>query len=166
MLKSAQQLYSAFKITDNNDIEVILIELSKFKKTEQQCRSMLDFWCFFLKNTADLNAFPKALPEHVKSAYDAANVTNMSEADIELQRKKIEWIYINNSALSMAKAKGYASGLAKSKTDALQQFAKTSALNLIRMNLLNDEQIAQAMRLPLEQVNSMRFLQGLKTIND
>ena len=103
-----------------------------FLKTELQCRSMQDFWCYFLKNSADLTACPKTLPEPVKSAYDAANVANMTESDIELQRKKIQWIYINNSALSMAKAKGYAKGLAKSKTDT------TAQVTLIRQTIDNN----------------------------
>jgi predicted transcriptional regulator len=89
---------------------------------------------------------PKDLPELVQSAYEVSNEGGMSKEELEIQHKHKEWISIQISALSLAEKKGQL------------QKANKGAINLLKMNILSDEQIAQAMDLTIEQVSQLRQL--------
>jgi predicted transposase/invertase (TIGR01784 family) len=93
---------------------------------------------------------PKDLPELVQSAYEVSNEGGMSKEELEIQHKHKEWISIQISALSLAEKKGQQKG-------ELQK-ANKGAINLLKMNILSDEQIAQAMDLTIEQVSQLRQL--------
>jgi predicted transposase/invertase (TIGR01784 family) len=155
MFSENDNLVNEFKLINkreltayNHDIELVFIELPKFTKTREQCESIADDWLYFLKNASKLDALPENLPTIVQSAYKASNEAKMSAEELKLQHKKKEWITTHLDALSLAQKKGEVKGELNK--------AKEGAVNLLRLNVLSDEQIGEAMGLSVEQILGLK----------
>ncbi len=155
MFEDSSDLINAFKLinketftTYSDDIELIFIELKKFTKTQAQCDGIQDDWLFFLKNAGDLSMIPTDLPPLVQSAYEVSNEAGLTKEELELQHKKKEWIFIQNSAMSLAENKGKAEG----KTEGLELVA----MNLLRAGEMSIEKIAQMTGLSVEQITILK----------
>ena len=82
--------------TYKDDIELIFIELPKFTKTLDACKNVEDRWLYFIKNSEDLSVVPKDADKEIKDAYEIANTSNYTQDELELQRKRKEFILLNN----------------------------------------------------------------------
>ncbi len=69
----------------NGYIEMVFVELPKFRKTEIQLSSMTDKWIYFLKNVANLKYIPQILndEEAIKQAFHIATHLNREELKIQ-----------------------------------------------------------------------------------
>lgn len=105
----------------NDDIELIFIELPKFNKTEQELQTVQDQWLYFIKNAGSLEYTPKNLEKELEKAFSIANEANLSAEELELQHKKREWIYIQNSALALATKQGLTQGIAQGIEQGIEQ---------------------------------------------
>ena len=84
--KKDKKYKSSFKLFEKDtftkykdDIELIFIELPKFKKSLEECKSIEDKWIYFIKNARGLDVIPKNANNTIQKAYKIANRANLSK---------------------------------------------------------------------------------------
>ncbi|MDI6781573.1 MAG: Rpn family recombination-promoting nuclease/putative transposase, partial [bacterium] len=96
----------------NDEIELIFIELPKFKKEEDELTSITDKWIYFIKNAGGLEYTPKRLTENaeIKKAFEIANTANMSKEELDVQWKQHDFILCQKGSLELALKQGIKQG--------------------------------------------------------
>ena len=97
----------------SDDIELIFIELPKFNKELDELTELQDKWIYFIKNAGKLDFVPQEIDENIQTALGIANEANFSIEELELQRKRKEFIYIQKSSIELAKEQGFEAGRAE-----------------------------------------------------
>ena len=110
--------------TYKDDIELIFIELPKFKKSLEECTNIEDKWLYFIKNSEDLTIVPKDVEEEIKNAYEIANTSNYTVDELELQQKRKEFIYIQRNSIEKAKRDGKEEGLQQGLEQGMEEGRK------------------------------------------
>ncbi|MEG4986669.1 Rpn family recombination-promoting nuclease/putative transposase [Microcoleus sp. BR0-C5] len=86
------------------DIELVFVELPKFKKGLNELETLTDKWLYFLKTARDLNAVPEtmeAVPE-INKAFAIASKANLNRDELEdLERQEV---YIQDRRGAISKA--------------------------------------------------------------
>jgi len=109
--KSIFQLFEKENFTKyKDDIELVFIELPKFKKSFQECENIEDKWIYFIKNARDLDIVPKIEDKNLKKAFDIANTATLSKEELEIQEKREEFIFMQKSSIEKAKREGREEG--------------------------------------------------------
>ena len=108
-------------INYNDDIELIFIELPKFKKSLQQLKDIKEQWIYFVNNAGSLEYIPKDLDAHIKIALQNINEANMSKDELEAQHKRKEFISIQKLALLKADEDGFEKGLEQGLEKGIEQ---------------------------------------------
>ncbi len=73
------------------DFQFTLIELPKFKKTEQQLETVADKWLYFLKHASELQAVPEVIHEQaLKEAFEVVNRINWSQEEMNAYEERIK----------------------------------------------------------------------------
>ena len=111
-------------INYSDDIELIFVELPKFKKDENQLNNIKDQWIYFIKNAGSLEYVPTNLDSKIKEALDTVNEANLSKDELEAQHKRKEFISIQKLAIMKAKDDGFDSGLEQGLEKGLEQGLK------------------------------------------
>ncbi|MDT8425220.1 MAG: Rpn family recombination-promoting nuclease/putative transposase [Methyloprofundus sp.] len=155
-----EHLISHFKLIEKNrfieyadDIELIFIELPRFKKSEQELQTLQDKWLYFIKNAGSLEYIPHDIDKEIQKAFDIANEANLGEEELELQHKKKDWIYIQKSSIELATKQGLKQGLEQG----LEQGSKQEKINIAKklIGLLDNKTIAEKTGLSLLEVESL-----------
>jgi predicted transposase/invertase (TIGR01784 family) len=107
----------------SGDLEIHVLELPKFKKSEAELSTGLEIWLYFLQHVEKMD--PEALPSALSGPLFAKAVKELvmlSQTDIERERyearRKAQLDY--NSGLKGARLEGEAEGLAKGKIGVIQ----------------------------------------------
>ncbi len=113
MFNDSSEVITNFKLLEkkqfinySDDIELIFIELPKFNKTEEELENITDQWIYFIKNAGSLEYIPKNMDTCVVEALQSVNEASMSKNELESQHKRKEFIYIQKSAIELAKEQG------------------------------------------------------------
>jgi predicted transposase/invertase (TIGR01784 family) len=104
-----------------DDIELVFIELPKFKKAEVELAGILDKWIYFIKNAGSLDYIPKHLDAELNRAFEIANEANFSEMELDLQHRKKDWVYMQKSSIDLAKKQGIEQGIEQGLEQGLEQ---------------------------------------------
>ena len=113
--KSSFKLFEKDTFTKyKDDIELIFIELPKFQKELEECKSIEDKWIYFIKNADNLTIIPKEFQQvPFKTAFDIATQITWSQDELEVydyvMMKEMEEV----SALNTATKKGFDKGMKK-----------------------------------------------------
>ncbi len=92
---------------DIEDIELNFVELPKFKKTEEECKTLSDKWIYFLKNADDLKIIPKTIKtEPLTTAYETLEQYGWTEAELDLYESRSRLVASQIDANETAKYKG------------------------------------------------------------
>ena len=116
------ELRSSFVLRDadgniyGDDLELIFIELPKFKIAKdqlQQLRSDFDKWLYFLKYADDLDTRPPEFDHDqvLRSAFDAANFANLNKHELQLYDDNLKLIRDQNARIAYALDKGIRTGI-------------------------------------------------------
>ncbi|MFH1961416.1 MAG: Rpn family recombination-promoting nuclease/putative transposase [bacterium] len=110
----------------NDEIELIFIELPKFKKDENKLDSIADKWIYFIKNAGKLDYTPKTLEKElaINKAFDIANMAGMSREELEAQHKKLDYIWLHKGAITFALNQGLEQGLEQGREQGIEQGIK------------------------------------------
>ena len=146
-------LRSSFVLRDadgniyGDDLELVFIELPKFKIAKdqlQQLRSDLDKWLYFLKYADGLETRPHEFDhdQALRSAFDAANFANLNKHELQLYDDNLKLIRDQHARIAYALDKGIHTGL------------RRGALALSRQGLSIPE-IASELDLPESEVEQM-----------
>ncbi|MEW6618263.1 MAG: Rpn family recombination-promoting nuclease/putative transposase [bacterium] len=107
----------------HDEIELVFIELPKFKKNEDELDSIKDKWIYFIKNAGRLEYTPESLVKEIeiKEAFEIANTAGMSEKELEIQYKRHDFIRMQRGAIEFALKQGLKQGIEKGIQKGLKQ---------------------------------------------
>jgi predicted transposase/invertase (TIGR01784 family) len=92
-------------------MELNFIELPKFHKKEEECKSLADKWIYFIKNAEDLRVIPENVKvEEIKLAYETVEQFGWSEEELSLYEARSRFVASQMDALETATFKGLKKG--------------------------------------------------------
>jgi predicted transposase/invertase (TIGR01784 family) len=113
------------------DIEFNFIELPKFNKTENQLKTIIDQWVYFIKNAENLEVIPPNINDKgLQHAYQDAQKHRWSKQELEeydyaLMREQDEI-----GKLEFAEKKGIEKGIQKEKIDGIKKALVQNKLSI------------------------------------
>jgi predicted transposase/invertase (TIGR01784 family) len=125
------------------DIELVFVELPKFKKSLDELETLTDKWLYFLKTARDLNAVPEtmgAVPE-INKAFTIANRANLNRDElIELTKQEV-YIQDRRGAISKAVRIATEKGREEGRQEGRQEGQLALILRLLerRVGAINPE---------------------------
>ncbi len=157
MFEDTDKVISKYKLIEkenfveySDDIELIFVELPKFKKDIDELRDIKDEWIYFIKNAGSLEYIPNNLDKEIKKALDTVNEANLTKDELEAQHKRKEFISIQRLAILKAKNDGRKEGIEKG----IEQGALNIAKNLL--DVLDNETISLKTGLPVTIIKNLR----------
>ncbi len=105
------------------DIELIFVELPKFKKQLSELENIIDKWLFFLNNARGMTDIPTEMdniPE-MKKAFYIANQANLTLEELDDQEKSEFFIQDQRGAITGAVSKALKQGLQEGLREGTQQ---------------------------------------------
>lgn len=128
MFEESDKVVSNFKLIEkdafihySDDIELVFIELPKFSKNLDELDSLKDKWIYFIQNAGKLDFVPENIDKDIKDALGIANEANLSNEELELQRKRKEFIFIQKYSIELAKERGLAEGKEDGRKEGLKE---------------------------------------------
>jgi predicted transposase/invertase (TIGR01784 family) len=146
------------------DIELVFVELPKFKKQLSELETIVEKWLYFLSNARSLPKVPATMEEipEIKKAFYIANQANLTLDELEDQEKEEIYIQDQRGVVSKAIKQGLEQGLEQGLGLGLVQGAKQEKIAIAQkmlLNLINDHTICETTGL------SPSDLESLKTSN-
>ena len=132
-------------LTDySDDIELVFVELPKFKKTLDDLETLVDKWLYFLKSANQLESVPPKMKAvaAIDHAFTVAKQSRLSRKELEVLEKREMVLHDNRNAIL------------KAKQDGRQEGRLEIARSLL--DLLDAETIAQKTELTIAQVQQLR----------
>jgi predicted transposase/invertase (TIGR01784 family) len=148
------------------DLELVFVELPKFKTDIQDLITLTDKWMYFLRNASKLGSIPDSLDEipEIHEAFSLANEAQLTVEERDRLDREIFFIYDqqklkDNSDEALIRAnealiKGLEQGLEQGRAEATSATQKDIARRLL--DLMDDETIAQTTGLSVEEVRCLR----------
>jgi len=128
MFEDIDKVVTNFKLLEktefinySDDIELIFVELPKFKKELEEVENIKDQWIYFVKNAGSLEYIPNNIDKEIKDALESVNEAIMTPEELEAQYKRREFISIQKLALLKADEDGFQKGLTRGLEKGLQQ---------------------------------------------
>jgi predicted transposase/invertase (TIGR01784 family) len=135
------------------DLELVFVELPKFKLDLEELSSLTDKWMYFLQHTRELESIPatmEVVPE-IRQAFEVANQANLSREELDELEHQLIFIQDQRGAISFAAKQGLEQGL--------EQGTRTTQVT-IAQNLLatmDDASVSQATGLSIDEVKQLRL---------
>jgi predicted transposase/invertase (TIGR01784 family) len=145
------------------DIELIFVELPKFKKNLGELETIIDKWLYFLNNARSLDVVPmemESIPE-IKKAFSIANQVNLTPDELEDQEKREIFIQDQRGAIAKATREslelGRQEGIQVGLEQGKQNGKKELAMRLLtkRFGKLSDRHQTQISTLEIIQLEEL-----------
>ncbi len=177
MFKDSKKTITNFKLLEkeefidySDDIELIFIELPKFKKSLDELENLRDEWIYFIKNAGSLEYIPTELNHTIQNSFDMLNEANLSKDELETQHKRKEFISIQKLAILKATndglkqgleeglEQGLEEGLEQGREQGLEQGMEEKSIEIAKnlLDILDDETISSKTGLSIEIIQSLR----------
>jgi predicted transposase/invertase (TIGR01784 family) len=134
------------------DIELIFVELPKFKKNLPELKTIIDKWLFFLNNARKLQNIPATMdtiPE-IKKAFYIANQANLTLDELEDQEKSEIFIQDQRGAIIKATKESLEQGRQEGQRQKAYEIAKKMLGNF------DEQAIADMTGLTLKDLRSLQ----------
>jgi predicted transposase/invertase (TIGR01784 family) len=134
------------------DLELVFVELPKFKLDLGQLNSLTDKWMYFLQHTRELESIPETMgtvPE-IRQAFEVANQANLSRDELDELEHQLMFIQDQRGAIAFADKQGEKRGMEKGT----RTTQVTIAQNLLAV--MDDAAIAQTTGLAIDEVQRLR----------
>lgn len=153
------QVISRFKLIEkqrlveySDDIELIFVELPKFLQTLDNLENVQQKWIYFVKNAGKLNFIPENLNSpSMQQAFAIINEAGLSEAELEAQHKRRDFIILQRDSLLKAEADGMAKGVRQGREEGKAQ-AMAQVLKSMQASGMTLEQMCQVTQLSVGEV--------------
>jgi len=134
------------------DIELIFVELPKFKKNGSDLETIIDKWLYFLNNARKLQEIPPNMDDiaEIKKAFYIANQANLTLDELEDQEKSEIFIQDQRGAIT----KAVKESLDQGRQEGSQQKAYEIARRML--GAFDEETIARMTGLTLNDLRSLR----------
>ncbi len=149
------------------DLELVFVELPKFKIDIQDLTTLTDKWIYFLRNASKLGAVPDSLDQipEIHQAFALANEAQLTVEERDRLDREIFFIYDQQKlkdSVNQALIKGLEQGLEqgrgegeeKGRVEATIATQKDIARRLL--DVMDDQTIAQTTGLSVEEVRCLR----------
>lgn len=102
-----QEKNKKFKFLDE-ELQLIFVELPKFKKSIPELNTLTDKWIYFLKEAASLDEIPESLKEvsEIEFALNLANQANMTTEELELVDRRGMMLQDEKGRITYAEQQG------------------------------------------------------------
>lgn len=96
----------------NQELQLIFLELPKFKKTLSELKNLTDKWIYFLREAAMLEDIPESLGEvsEIKFALNLANQANMTVEELDIVDRRGMMLQDEKGRIIYAEQKGEQKG--------------------------------------------------------
>ncbi|NEO53202.1 MAG: Rpn family recombination-promoting nuclease/putative transposase [Okeania sp. SIO3B5] len=90
------------------EMQLIFVELPKFKKSLEELETLVDKWIYFIKETENLEIIPESLGEvsAIEKALNIANEINLSVEELELLEQRVIMAQDESGKILFAEEKG------------------------------------------------------------
>jgi len=133
-------------------MRLIYVRLTRFAKTEGQCKSNLDRMLFIFKNAHTLGKVPKSFNKMVfKRLFEISRISNFTEEELMDYESDMKRFSDHANALAYAKEKGIAIGDAKGVKRGILQTAKS-----MLKDGLSPMRVARITKLPRKEILALR----------
>jgi predicted transposase/invertase (TIGR01784 family) len=155
------------------DIELIFVELPKFKKQLSELKFINDKWLYFLTEARSLVQVPEIMAEvpEIKKAFYIANQANLSLDELEDQEKSEIFIQDQRGAITKAIKdglqqgihqgiqQGIQQGIHQGIHQGIQQGIQQNKLEMARkmLNLIDDQVICQITGLSITELEALKM---------
>jgi predicted transposase/invertase (TIGR01784 family) len=138
------------------DLELVFVELPKFKLDLAQLNSLTDKWIYFLQHTRELDSIPETMGAiaEIRQAFEVANQANLSRDELDELEHQLIFIQDQRNAITLATKQGLKQGLEQGLEQGSRTTQVTIAQNLLAV--MDDATISQTTGLSIEQVQSLR----------
>jgi predicted transposase/invertase (TIGR01784 family) len=116
-----------------SEVELVFIELPKFKKELSELTTLTDRWIYFIKNAKYLETIPDtmvAVPE-IEKAFQIANDRNLSQKELDELEKQVFWLEDHKRAIEFAIQQGIKQGMAEVKKQRIERAVQEGNSSLI-----------------------------------
>jgi predicted transposase/invertase (TIGR01784 family) len=128
----------------NDDIELVFVELPKFKKSLETLETLGDKWMYFLRYANQLQFVPESMEKEpaISHAFQVAKQSRLSRKELEVLEKREMFIHDNRNSILLAE----------------KQARKAEKLAIARqlLDVLDVETIARKTGLSLEELRSLQ----------
>ena len=130
-------------------LKFVFVEMPKFDKSLEQLKNHCDRWLYFIKNLANLEDIPELFKDDViYQGFETARIATLDNKDRQRYETSLKEYRDLYSVMKTAREEGIEKGREDNKEE--------TAINLIRMDVLSNQQIADAVGLSVEQVKQLR----------
>ncbi|NJM44947.1 MAG: Rpn family recombination-promoting nuclease/putative transposase [Alkalinema sp. RU_4_3] len=134
------------------DLELVFVELPKFKQTLEQIDTLTEKWMYFMQHTRELEAIPAIMGEvpAIRQAFEVANQANLNRDELEELEHQSIFIQDQRNAISLANRQGREKG----REEGALSMQKSIAINLL--STMDNAAIASLTGLTIEAVEALR----------
>jgi predicted transposase/invertase (TIGR01784 family) len=135
-----------------DDIELVFVELPKFKKALDELEDLSDKWLYFLKSADQLQAVPSSLDtvSAIHKAFEVARHSGLNREELEILERQAMFLHDSRNAIRKAVQDGEARGLARVERNAKIAIARSL------LNVLPVETISQTTGLSLIDIEALK----------
>ena len=114
LFPGSSKVISSYSLTEkdgkrrySDDIELVFVELPKFKKTLEELESLSDKWIYFLRYANQLKEMPRSMESEpaLEHAFDVAQQTRLNREELEILEQNQRVIHDNQNAILYADRK-------------------------------------------------------------
>ena len=130
------------------DLELVFVELPKFKRSLDELETLSDRWIYFLQHAPDLETVPATMAEipEISQAFAIANKAGLNREELDEQHRQSFFIHDQRGVAVKATEEGVKQGVR-------QQQLETARRSL---SLLDNLTISQITGLPIEDIQILR----------
>jgi predicted transposase/invertase (TIGR01784 family) len=135
-------------LTDySDDIELVFVELPKFKKELADLKTLVDKWLYFLKSANQLETIPPQMGEipAIHHAFTVAQQSKLSRKELEVLEKRQIFLHDSRNALLKARQEGEQAGEKRKALEIAQQL----------LDVLDIETISQKTGLSVAEIQQL-----------
>ena len=135
-----------------DEVEFHMLELSKFKKTAEECKTTLDQWLFFFKHSERMKDVPSSISDPtVRLAFDRIDEFNWNQRERMANDSELKAWRDGYSQLATAHEDGLTKGIAKGLAEG-ERLAKLEMAKKMLSEGLSLETISKLTGLPVSEI--------------
>lgn len=98
-----------------NDIELVFVELPKFKKELEQLESLADKWIYFIKTTGTLDEVPQTMATvpQIQRAFEIANQLSLTQEEFNILQQQEFFAQDQEGSVALGREEGRQEGQVK-----------------------------------------------------
>ena len=139
-----------------SDLELVFVELPKFKVPLDSLETLTDKWIYFLQNAKDLSAVLDSMGSvaEIRQAFDIANQAGLTREELDLIERQLMYIQDQRGALTYVTRVAREQGLEQGLEQGRQDMQRSIAQNLLQT--LDNAAINQITGLTLDEIRLLR----------